>query len=93
MGDEQDVRFTRANWAEALALHGQVEEALAEVDELLGRAGRSGERASGSGPGPSLLRTRGYALLQLGRAEEAAASFVRSIAAATASGPVPVSAV
>ncbi|HLX88242.1 MAG TPA: hypothetical protein VKR22_07295, partial [Acidimicrobiales bacterium] len=85
-GDEQDVRFARANWAEALALQGQSEEALSEADELLGRAGGSGEDAAGSGAGPSLLRTRGYALLQLGRPQEASASFVQSVAAARAQG-------
>lgn len=86
MGDEQDVRFARANWAEALALQGRAEEALAEIEDLLGGARASAEDAAGSGAGPSLLRTSGYALAQLGRPEEAVADFVRSIAAARAQG-------
>ena len=77
-GDRSELLATDARRAECLALAGRSEEALTLADETL----RAAATTEGSSPLlPLLGRTRGWALMQLGRSAEATEALEVSLAA------------
>jgi class 3 adenylate cyclase/tetratricopeptide (TPR) repeat protein len=78
VGIESEVLETDARRAELLVMRERAEEALGLANEALQRLRAQG----GALQEPSLERMRGYALAQLGRADEASVAFERSAAAA-----------